>query len=327
MKISLPPLPMQFIVDVDVEAVERLAGQEHDRVLFALRSAAFLAGQWIRGVWTRVAQGVDARRTGAYIRGIQDNGIVRIVSSGENHAEEFEVVVEVVNTAPHASFVEEGHSAFHLPSVINWGATGGRIKRTKDGVPYMHIPFRHRAYADAAAREEQGLTSATRRAMMPEHIYHAAKKLTFTQSLGVGPIHSPSGQFIQADRYKWGTRLDRSGSTPRFIMGGHGVGAGGPGEPGYEEHRSARVVGRDANGNPLLNPAWQNSKYHGMFRSGSRGHSSYMTIRTITADSKGWNIPAQQGLFIAEKVARHAEGSEELRGIIEAAVGAALGVR
>lgn len=321
-----PPV-MQFMVDVNLEALEGLAGMEGERVHAALRSAALMAGQWIRGVWTRVAQGVDARRTGAYIRGIQDEGIVRIVSSGENHAEEFEVVVEVVNTAPHASLVEEGHGAFHLPSVIDWGATNGRVKRTAGGKPYIHIPFRHRAYADAAAREEQGLTSATRRAMMPEHIYASAKRLTFTQSLGVGPIHSSSGQFIQADRYKWGRRLDRSGTTPQFIMGGPGVGAGGPGEPGYEEHRSARVVGRDANGNPLLNPAWQSSKFHGMFRSGSRGHASYMTIRTVTPDSKGWNIPAQHGLFIAEKVARHAEGSEDLRGIIEAAVGAALGVR
>lgn len=318
---------MHFVVDVNLDAVDALAGMERERVLFALRGAAFMAGQWIRGVWTRVAQGVDARRTGAYIRGIQDNGIVRLVSEGENHNDEFEVVVEVVNTAPHASLVEEGHGAFHLPSVIDWSAANGRIKRTSTGKPYIHVPFRHRAYADEAAREEQGLTTATRRAMMPEHIYNAAKRLSFTQSLGVGPIHNAAGQFVQADRYKWGRRLNRGGTTPQFIMGGPGVSAGGPGEPGYEEHRGARVVGRDANGAPLLNPAWTSSKYHRLFRTGSKGHAAYMTIRTVTPDSKGWNIPAQQGLFIAEKVARHAEGSEELRAIMEAAVGGALGLR
>lgn len=44
------------------------------------------------------------------------------------------------------------------------------------------------------------------------------------------------------------------------------------------------------------------SKLEGMFKGGSRGHSQYMTIRTITPNSK-WIIPAQEGHFFTKRVA------------------------
>lgn len=315
--IRLPPITFEL----ELENAEALNDVDLGRLYSALNVGALLAGQWVRGTWTVVAQGLNVRRSGEYLRGIQDNGIVRVVkegmvAGGEGHEGLYEVIVEVVNTARHASIVEEGHAAFHLPDKIDWSNSSGRIKRTKDGRAYIHVPFRSRAYADAETRESQGLTVATIKAMMPEQIYAKAKRLSYTQKLGVGPIRSPSGQWVAADRYKWGGRVDRSGSRPMFIMGGPGVGAGGPGEPGYEEHRGARLIGRDGNGAPLINPAWGSSKYHGLFKAGSKGHSQYMTIRTVTPDSPGWNIPAQQGLFIAARVAQAAESSDELRQIV-----------
>lgn len=320
---QLPPLTFELSLDHP----EALADIEYARLVGALRRGALYAGQWVRGTWTRVAQGLDVRETGAYIRGIQDEGRVEVVSETLDETggrSQLEIIVAVTNTAAHASLVEEGHGAFHLPDKIDWARMSGRIKRTKDGRPYIHVPFRHRAYASAEERAAGGYTTATIKAMMPEEVYAKARRLAYTQKLGVGPIRTPTGQWVAADRYKWGGRLDRSGTRPQFIMGGPGVGAGGPGEPGYEEHRGARQVGRDANGNPLINPAWKSSKFHGMFKSGSKGHTQYMTIRTITPNSPGWNIPARQGLYIASRVARAAEASEEIRSLVLDAMLSAL---
>lgn len=318
--ISFPPVT--FALELDHP--EALADIEYDRLVGALRAGALYAGQWIQGTWTRVAQGLDVRGSGAYIRGIQSEGIVRIVSENVTEGEgrtDLEIIVEVTNTAPHASIIEEGFGAYHLPDKINWASTSGRIKRTKDGKAYIHVPFRHRAYADAEAREASGMTTASIKAMMPEEIYRKAKALTYTQKLGVGPVRTSSGQWVAADRYKWGTRLDRSGTRPMFVFGPPG------GEAGYEEHRGARQVGRDGNGNPLINPEWGSSKFHGMFKAGTTGHSQYMTIRTMTQDSPGWNIPARQGLYIAARVARAAEASDELRDLVAGAMMAALEAR
>ncbi len=44
------------------------------------------------------------------------------------------------------------------------------------------------------------------------------------------------------------------------------------------------------------------SKLEGMFKGGSPGHTQYMTMRTITPNSK-WIIPAQEGHFFTRRVA------------------------
>ena len=84
------------------------------------------------------------------------------------------------------------------------------------------------------------------------------------------------------------------------------------------------MVGRDGAGNPLVNPAWGSSKFDGMFKAGSPGHAQYMTIRTITPNSPGWNIPAQAGLYIAARVSKMAESSDELRDLVLGAMLASL---
>ena len=315
---QLPPITFEL----QLTHPEALAELEYDRLRMSLRRGALYAGQWVQGVWARVAQELNVRGTGAYIRGIQDRGRVEILSEVEGGQlgtwglDRVEIVVGVTNTAPHASLIEEGHSAFHLPDKIDWARMTGRIKRTKDGRPYIHIPFRHRAYASAEEREEKGLTAGTIRAMMPSEVYKKAERLTYTQKLGVGPIRTPTGQWVAADRYKWGGRLERGGTRPAFIMGA--------GEAAHEEHRGARQVGRDGNGAPMINPEWGGSKYQGLFKSGSKGHTQYMTIRTITPNSPGWNIPAQKGLYIAARVARSAEASEQLRALVLEAMLSAL---
>lgn len=317
----IPPL----VFELEVDDIDRLDVVEYDRLVAALRRGALYAGEWVRGTWVEVASTLNVRASGEYLRGIESAGTVRIASERlEAEGAVLEIVVEVTNNARHASFVEEGHGAFHLPDHINWSAAGGRIKRTKAGVPYIHVPFRHRAYAAAGTRERQGMTPATTRSMMPQEVYQRAKALTYTRKLGVGPIRREGGQWVAADRYAWGRRLDRSGTRPQFNMGGPGVGGGGPGEPGFEEHRGVRLIGRDRNGSPLINPAWGGSKFHGMFKSGAPGHSQYMTIRTLTRDSPGWNIPAVAGLYIGAKVAANAGTNPRLQELVRGTILAAM---
>lgn len=288
-------------IAIQLDNMAPLIGVPLEDVTRALRRGALAGAEIAKGIWIAGAQAALGQTSGEYIRGIKVNGEIRIVSQTLT-PDTFEMVLEIVNTAPHASIVEDGHAAFHLPSVVSWNTS--RVKTSKDGTRYLHIAFRHTAFASAAKREAQGYTTAAIKAMMPSHIYAEAKKLAFTTRRFEGPIHSAGGQFQQADRYNYGNRLDRSHTRPAIIMGGPGApNAGGPGEPGFEEHRGARQVGRDAKGNPLVNPAWQTSRFHGMMRTGGPGHTSYTTIRTMTDKSLGWNIPAQSGKHIALKVA------------------------
>lgn len=315
MTTGVPPLS----IVVELDNIGALLGAHQDEIKAALRSGAMRGAQFALGLWIRGAQAALGQTSGAYIRALQSSGAIRVVdeSKGGGKSEQnWGITIEIVNNSPHASIVEEGHVAFHLPSVVNW--SGGRVKQGKGGVRYLHIPFGHRAFASGGAREAGGYTNAAVKAMMPEHIYAEAKGLGFTQRQHVGPVFGPSGQFQQADHYKQvfhahdaghgnaaglKHRLDRSGTRPMFVMGGPGVSAGGPGEPGYEEHRGSRQVGKDSSGRDLINPAWKHSKFHGMMRGGTTGHASYTTIRTMTDSSLGWNIPAQRGHFIAAKVA------------------------
>ena len=112
-------------------------------------------------------------------------------------------------------------------------------------------------------------------------------------------------------------------------------GAQGTNGIGIQEHRSARAVGRDAKGQRLANPAWQNSKWNNLFRTeqvgaGGRRESTYMTIRTLTPHSLGWNIPAQAGRHVARRVAAILQSgpvAADLMRIMAGPLEAALGVR
>ena len=264
----------------------------------ALKRATFKAAQFAKGLWIRRAQQLDIRQTGAYIRGIQEGRLdqVHAGSSGDI----YDVHIDVVNTAPHASVVEDGHSAFHLPSRIDW--SGPNVKRGPNG-PYLNIPFTHRAYQSQGQRERSGMTSASIKQMMPRHIHQAAKQL---------PYHRPG----QAGN----RRLSRT-TSPSIVMGSHA-------DRSFVEHRSERFVGRSKSGAKLTNPAWKGSKFDGLMKTGRRKQTRYMTIRTITPRSQGWNIPAMHGRGVARQVAyslTHGSGRRMVGEIIERAIFEAAG--
>lgn len=316
-------------ITIDLGKVDMPTAPDVGVLLQAIERALLMGGELARGVWIRVAQGLDLHDTGAYIRGIAVDGRVAVVDPEVDLvAGRWAATLTVTNTAPHASIVEDGHAAFHLPSRINW--SGPRVKRTKKGTPYLHIPFRHFAFVAPSARADKGTTRKALRSMMPKHVYELAKnRLGHVRPLRVGPILSASGQFLAADRYAQPTqrhmrRLDRSHIGAGITLGA--AGTTGARAEGFEERRGERQVGRSRHG-PLTNPEWSASKFHGLFKSGGPRHTTYMTVRTITPRSKGWNIPAQVGHGVARRVGQELASGNEFRDVVADAFASALGGR
>ena len=263
----------------------------------AVRAQLAVAGSLAKQVWTMRAQALDIRRSGAYLRGIGlgDDSNVRYESTGEGAL--ITATLSITNTAKHAWVVEVGHAPFSLPDAIDWSDGGGSIKRSKDGTPYLTIPFEHSAYATDKEADRKGLTRATRARMMPRQIHEQAKKLTPTNRNNAGPQFGAGGAaggagqvFKQRDTYSRGTHLHDTRTKPNT-----------------EHWRGARYVGVSSSGQTLSNPAWKSSKFQGMMRStqeiaGGRTQSAYRTLRTITPNSLGWRIPAMIGKYVIRQV-------------------------
>jgi hypothetical protein len=169
------------------------------------------------------------------------------------------------------------------------------------------------------------MTMNARRTMMPAEVHAAAKRLAFRQPQNVGPVHNASGQFVAADRYKWSSlnapkRIHRDQVEPdRYRMDSKGDGEI------FSERRGATTVYKNDGTTLGTNPAWKTSKFQGLFKTGAKGHASYMTIRTITPTSAGWNIPAQAGKHIARRVAAFAQSDNTLQEIVASGIRGAFG--
>lgn len=297
------PPPLSVIFDVDFSEVE----PADMAIGSALRAAALAAAHYVRVAWIQTAVEVGFEAGGSYVRGIESAGRVEIeeertIGDGDD-IRAFEITVAITNTAKNAAIVEDGHAAFHLPSKIDWAASGGSIKRGTHG-PYLHIPFRHGAFKAQGGRDDAGSTLGARKGMMPKEIYAQARQLQRREATRQGPIHGRDGSFLAADRYRW-TGLARKQRRLR-----HQARVG-------ELHASSTgSVSEPRRGPRGGNPAWQGSKFGGMMKTGPAGHSSFLTIRTITPNSPGWNIPAQPGYGIAKRLAADLQHDQELRDVL-----------
>jgi len=311
----MPVVPMpSFGVQVSGE----FPAPDLARARMALEAEMRSVGTFIQQLWVAVAQRRDVNRTGAYLDGIKREGAITISMTGDEHRLSGEVTV--TNDAPHARFVEDGHGAYHLPDRINWA--GAKVKiSSKTGRRYMHIPFRHFAYAKPKKATDSGLSTHTIKQMMPPTVYNRAEQLKASTQLLQGPQYDTKGRYHAADKYEWGDRLHVSGSE--------GFKVDPKVSQPFEHQRSAHTVPNvrmsDGSIGQRTNPAWQAPKHEGMFRTPRQpgGGSRYYTIRTITQDSPGWNIPARAGKHIAADVAtilRTPEGIAALRRRMVAAV-------
>ena len=160
--------------------------------------------------------------------------------------------------------------------------TSTKVRRTKDGRRFLVIPFRHNAPGgDALAHP------------MPADVYQMAKGLSASSVTGSGT--RPSGEVTILSR-KTGMRA-ASTQTPflsHVKSGGH-----------YLVNKSTYAWGN------RLTPAMlhgqskaDQKKYAGMARfRASTGGSSYLTFRIMMEGSTSWIVPAQQGQYLAKKVA------------------------
>jgi hypothetical protein len=209
------------------------------------------SGIFAHSTWIMLAQSGQYIRTttGAYVRGLQ------AADSLQYPVDNDLLTTLVVNVAPHARVVEDGHAGYHLPSVINW-ATARGAKQNKKGRWYMSIPFRHRAPAGRGS----GATAASQQAMMPQQVYDRAKRLRPGERLTAGPTR---GRARQAP-----------GLTPY--------------QPRYA---------------PNVRPGYTHASiYEGMQKRGAKGHTQYMSFRTMTENSPGWNVPPRPGTHLSQVV-------------------------
>lgn len=300
---------VNILTDIDLPALPKVS---EAMVLRLLSASAKMGGELIRQAWEARAVALNVRHTGSYLRGIRSEARITIEEERETGPDTYEVVVAVTNTSQHASIVEEGHAAFHLPAKIDWSSADGKIKRSKDGRLYLVIPFRHAAFVPPDERAARGMTAHARRSMLPREVYAEAKRLDYSTPLREGPIAEtrvsaggihqggqevPRGQsysqHLAADRYRWARGEQGALRRPlSFHRPGQTIG----GQEPWVETRGARGE----------NPAWKGSKFEGLRRMGGPRHTQYLTFRVVTPASEGWHIPAQAGKWIAAQVAETA---------------------
>lgn len=185
----------------------------------------------------------------------------------------------VVNTLPHADWLEHGRAGFHLPS--RWG---GKWKVNKDGELYAHIPFRIRTpFAIKGVQHLPGL--AARHVPAQSSVWASASRSRVGAAM-------PEDVYGRAVALEHGERLQGFGDDYR-----RGV--------SYEYYRGLFGELPEAL-RGLRGYDWRASQFEGMFRAtsptpaGGR-HTEYMTIRTITPHSEGWYIPPTPALHLAER--------------------------
>lgn len=180
--------------------------------------------------------------------------------------------IEVYSDSPQARPIEDGNTIIDLHAVLPY-ATKARMSKT--GKRYLRIPFRH-------ATTEPGGTGGSRfqsvsnrwgSNVLPPQVVVAMQR------------KNPST--VTGTYYERGPNV--KGMVQRNLYSPH---------PGRLTANELRRLGIG----PLF-PAGR--KLVGLMRTGEKGHSSYITIRTLSeANPDGWRIPAYQAQHVAQATAR-----------------------
>lgn len=228
----------------------------------------------------------------------------------------------VLNTAPHARVLEDGHAAFHLPSAIDWAKAlaKGTAKMGKRGVPYLSIPFRHGTPGSAGG----GLTSTRARTMMPGSVYRDAMAATKAEHSAREAMDAVTRLRAAEKAKEARARLRAAGtqlSRPYDVLAGmyesRGVAGWRRGLSIHELSLRARVK----EGHPGY--TWRARTYEGLTHRAQHGAGgettggSWYTFRTCAADSVGWLIPAAPGFHFARRTA------ERVRPMVQDLIGEA----
>jgi len=210
--------------------------------------------------WIDNASGAFHRPTGAYLLGIQE-GLNYPYQNDEYRG-------AVINTAPHARFVEEGTKMHDMKKML-W--TSDKVRISKKGKRYLIIPFRHGTPSAGSHEGGKGTQRATLQTM-PKSIHEMAKNLSISRQTGASLRTNPAtGRPVIRHTYQWGGRLKAQDLSAAGLSG----------------------LNKKTN--------WKSSPYANMVKMGGEGQTTYMTFRIMHEDSKGWIHPGTPPRKIAEK--------------------------
>jgi hypothetical protein len=193
---------------------------------------------------------------------------------------------EVSTDYKYAEEIETGRPARDLKRMLD---TSQKVRRTKDGRRFLVIPFRHNVSSMPAGVKSMAtkmqMSRVVAEGMRPTgEVTHLSPKAGMHAAAHQSPyLSNPAtkGATMVAKRmYDWGGRLKRG---------------------------ALKDAGLDAA---------QAKRYAGMVRMntstpGGAKSSAYLTFRIMIEGSSGWVIPAQPGLFIAQKVAAEMQPKAE----------------
>ena len=179
----------------------------------------------------------------------------------------------VMSDYKHAEEIETGRPARDLKKMLG---TSLKVRLTSKGSRYLIIPFRHGTPGNNAHGPS-----------MPQHVHDIAKDLKPSKVTGqkqrlsgTGAMDTKTKKYLTVNQntYSWGGRLP--------------AGSMGPNMKGKSD-RFAGMVKFDTS------------------TPGGAKSSSYMTFRVMSENSKGWIIPPQPGLHLAENVAKEMQPMAE----------------
>lgn len=199
--------------------------------------------------------------------------------------------VAVINSAPYAAVLEEGHAGFHLASKIDWSAAvaRGTAKVTKSGKRFLRIPFQHGSPVTATG----GASTSRLRNAMTRAEYREARAL-FSED-------EERRKLARARLREAGTWMSRAYSLPSVPPALRAKAEASESQPGY---------------------TWRARSLEGLTRkehvgAGGVKSSTYLTFRTLTEDSAGWFVPPFAGYRYAERTVDLVR--EQVRDLVEQA--------
>lgn len=163
-----------------------------------------------------------------------------------------------------ADAIEDGRPARDMKLMLN---TSLKVRLSKKGSRYLYIPFRHNVPGSGALAPS-----------MPASVYSVASQLAPSRITGMGKRLSGTGAWdpktkapamVAARKYQWGQRLD-----------------------------SQHIPGLTDEQKRHMNTMYRFDTTGG----GGVKHSTYLTFRTMSENSKGWIVPDKPGLHLIQGV-------------------------
>lgn len=205
------------------------------------------------------------------------------------------VRIEIYSDSPQAVTIEEGGTLIDLHAILPYAP---KARMSKDGKRYLYIPFRHATTepGGSGGSRFQSFSNKWGTNVLPPQVVAFMKKKN--PSLITGTKTRPSVNYP-------GQTVNQNIYSPH---------------PGRLTANELRRLG--------IGPTFPNgSKLVGLMRTGSKGHTSYITIRALSeANPNGWRVPAYQAQHVAQSTARSLQAlssdwfDQAIRADIEAAV-------